>query len=111
MLVPAACPATGATNAATVATKTPSAMRRDTCSPQNVAVSTDKVRPSGKQFLVVKRESSAEREGNYVRITELRTDLAVAVDDVLQRGELPQAHRAPGVQLLGRDADLGAETE
>ncbi len=26
-------------------------------------------------------------------------------------GELAQAHRAPGVELLGRDADLGAEAE
>ena len=38
-------------------------------------------------------------------------DLAVAPDDVLVGGELAQAHRAARVQLLRRDADLGAEAE
>jgi hypothetical protein len=32
--------------------------------------------------------------------------VAFAGDDVLGRGQLGQAHRAAGVQLLGRDADL-----
>ena len=40
-----------------------------------------------------------------------RAGLAVAVDDELEGGELPQAHGAPGVELLGGDADLGAEAE
>ena len=38
-------------------------------------------------------------------------DLTVALDDPLGRRELGQGHRAAGVQLLGRDADLGAEPE
>lgn len=38
-------------------------------------------------------------------------DVAVADDDVLGGGHLGQAHRAAGVQLLGADADLGAEAE
>ena len=38
-------------------------------------------------------------------------DLAVAVDDVLERRQLAQADRAAGVQLLGRVADLGAHPE
>ena len=33
------------------------------------------------------------------------------VDDVLRGGELAQAHGPAGVQLLGADADLGAEAE
>ena len=35
----------------------------------------------------------------------------VALDDVLGGGQLAQAHRAAGVELLGADADLGAEAE
>ena len=38
-------------------------------------------------------------------------DLTVALDDPLGRRQLGQGHRAAGVQLLGRDADLGAEAE
>jgi hypothetical protein len=38
-------------------------------------------------------------------------DLAVAFDHVLGRRELAEAHRAAGVELLGADADLGAEAE
>ena len=38
-------------------------------------------------------------------------DLTVAAHDVLRRGQLAQPHRPAGVQLLGRDADLGAEAE
>lgn len=38
-------------------------------------------------------------------------DVTVADDDVLGRGHLRQTHRAAGVQLLGADADLGAEAE
>src|SRR5262249_54814350 len=38
-------------------------------------------------------------------------DLAVAPQHVLVGGELPKAHRAAGMELLGRDADLGAEPE
>src|SRR5215475_13890856 len=37
----------------------------------------------------------------------LPTYLAVAVDDVLERGQLAHPNRAAGVQLLGRVADLG----
>src|SRR5712692_3424646 len=37
--------------------------------------------------------------------------LTVAPQDVLVRGELPQAHGAAGMQLLGRDPDLRAEAE
>ncbi len=37
--------------------------------------------------------------------------LAGAADDVLGGGELPQPHGAAGVELLGADADLGAEAE
>src|SRR2546428_9355436 len=37
--------------------------------------------------------------------------LPVAVDDVLLRGQLAQAHRAEGVQAGGGDAELGAEAE
>ena len=38
-------------------------------------------------------------------------DLAVALHNPLGRGQLCQTHRAAGVQLLGRDADLSAEPE
>src|SRR4051812_30680646 len=38
-------------------------------------------------------------------------DVAVAGNDVLRRGELPQPHGTAGVQLLRADADLGAEPE
>src|SRR6266536_5974471 len=38
-------------------------------------------------------------------------DLAVAPQHVLVGGELPQAHGPSGVELLGRDSDLGAEPE
>ncbi len=37
--------------------------------------------------------------------------VAVTPHHELGRGELAQAHGAPGVQLLGADADLGAEAE
>ena len=37
--------------------------------------------------------------------------LPVAVDDKLGGGESVKAHGAPGVQLLGADADLRAEAE
>ena len=37
--------------------------------------------------------------------------LPVAVDDVLHARELAQPHGAAGVELLGGDADLGAEAE
>ncbi len=37
--------------------------------------------------------------------------LAVAPHDELGRGELAQPHRSAGVELLGADADLGAEAE
>src|SRR4051794_20363630 len=37
--------------------------------------------------------------------------LAGAADDVLGGGELAEAHGAAGVELLGADADLGAEAE
>ena len=40
-----------------------------------------------------------------------RTDLAVALDQVLERAQLAQADRAAGVQLLRRVADLGAHPE
>ena len=36
---------------------------------------------------------------------------SAAADHVLRGGQLRQAHRSPCVQLLGGDADLGAETE
>src|SRR5205085_4382353 len=41
----------------------------------------------------------------------LGADLSVAVYHVLDRGELAQAHRTAGVQLLRTDPDLGAEAE
>src|SRR4051812_7252836 len=41
----------------------------------------------------------------------LSAGVTVAGHDVGGRGELGQAERAPGVQLLGGDADLGAEAE
>ena len=42
-------------------------------------------------------------------IGEQSADLAVAGDDVFVAGQLLQAHGAPGVKLLGGDADLRAE--
>src|SRR6476619_5591865 len=92
-------------NAATDATKTPSAMRRDTCTPQR------RRRPSGQSSPLRQSVPCGER-GNFGEIGGgLRPNLAVAVDDVLQRGQLPEAHGAPSMQLLGGDADLGAEPE
>src|SRR5437588_9361475 len=38
-------------------------------------------------------------------------DLAVAVDDPLGGGQLAEAAGAAGVELVGADADLGAEAE
>ena len=40
-------------------------------------------------------------------LATLPTHLAVAVDDVLEGGQLAHPDRAAGVQLLGRVADLG----
>src|SRR5262245_65631456 len=61
------------------------------------------------------RSSSSWRGG---RITDRSpagsasaADLPFAPDDVLLGGELAEAHRAAGVELLGRDADLGPEPE
>src|ERR1051325_10614014 len=45
------------------------------------------------------------------RLATLRPDLALALDQVLERAELAQADRAAGVQLLRRVADLGAHAE
>src|SRR4051794_24175335 len=44
-------------------------------------------------------------------VSGLVANLAVAPYDVLVGGELAQRHGAPGVQLLGADADLRAEPE
>src|SRR5580698_9737725 len=41
----------------------------------------------------------------------LCTYLPGSLHDILVGGQLPQAHWPPGVQLLGADADLGAEAE
>src|SRR5215204_3378555 len=45
------------------------------------------------------------------RTGPLRTDLSLALDQVLERAELAQADRAAGVQLLRRVTDLGAHAE
>src|SRR3954465_131720 len=45
------------------------------------------------------------------RATASGTDLAVALDQVLERAQLAQADRPAGVQLLRRVADLGAHAE
>ena len=41
----------------------------------------------------------------------LRADLSGSLDDVLVGRQLPKPHGSPGVELLGADADLGAEAE
>src|SRR2546421_1270147 len=43
-------------------------------------------------------------------IERLHADLAVAGDDPFVGGEVGGAHGAAGVELVGADADLGAET-
>ena len=54
--------------------------------------------------------SSEVKRGRACRRRLSRADLP-CLDDVLDTGQLAKAHRAPGVQLLGRDADLGPEAE
>src|SRR5829696_9763299 len=46
-----------------------------------------------------------------IPIRKLLANLARALDDELVRGQLTQSDRAPGVELLGRVADLGAHPE
>ena len=55
------------------------------------------------------RRGSDARSSAAFRPT--RPDVAVAADDELPGRQLAQAHGAAGVQLLGGDADLGAEAE
>src|SRR3954452_18392951 len=45
------------------------------------------------------------------RIRTSADGVAVPVEHVLRGGQLPQAHRAACVQLLGADPDLGPEAE
>ena len=52
-----------------------------------------------------------ERPAEQARSAARRPDLAVALDQVLERAQLARADRPAGVQLLGRVADLGAHPE
>ena len=56
----------------------------------------------------VKLPPRTPRRGDAPRPPRLAPHLPVAPELVLDAGELLKRDRAPGVQLLGRDADLGA---
>ncbi len=61
---------------------------------------------SGEDYAALIADGPADRRGR-----RSAPDVPVAGDDVGGAGQLGQAHRPAGVQLLGRDADLGAEAE
>src|SRR5690606_38688571 len=51
------------------------------------------------------------RQGRWGRHGTLTADVSVPDDDPRRRRELPEPHGAAGVELLGGDADLGAQPE
>src|SRR5690348_9098736 len=55
--------------------------------------------------------SSNRRPSGRVTGSDSPPDLAVAVDDPLGAGQLAEAAGAAGVELVGADADLGAQAE
>src|SRR3954454_15648481 len=58
---------------------------------------------------VAKRSVAGSAQTSRVAGSTPSAGMAMTRDDVLGRGHLRQAERPPGVQLLGGDADLGAE--
>ena len=57
------------------------------------------------------RASSGEEDDGSTSTARGRTRVAVSPHDPLGRRQFGQTHGSSGVQLLGGDADLGAETE
>ena len=62
-------------------------------------------------MLTIRSIFCPNRWKNYRNCISGVPGLPVARNDVLVGREFGEPHRAPGVELLGRDSDLGAESE